>query len=533
MKKKIFLTLVIAITLGVIALEFLPDPTFSPVIKKSTEFSFKIFSSGGMGEGLKVESLDEGIVSVKILSSNEWMLTPKTVKSRLEVNGNDQQKLLDKTEEEWGKPFIVRANPDKNYLPEEIVELPHALDKESSRILSNRRKSLARLIILPDSSNKKIYSSCYFGPCEVSFEEIEMDKRKIFFLGMDGLKIQSEYNLDLDLEGIVKAELKEKIKSSKNQTLDLNYETRALAVRRELSFFPDVIDQSKFIKISSISLEASSPEEKRDQLIEEMKNVKMSDLIFQGKQFAAQEKNKIGEIHFKLRKLLTARPEVSNELVQEIKNLDPKNSFYITSIAALEFVDHQESQKALRDLYQVALDKENILEARNLILGLGESKNPSKETIDLIMESAYSTFGEMNEKLSESAKLASGSLARNLGDSKEARDLLNRPFQIAEDYLSQNAHDKDMIVSLEVIGNSGYSGAFELIEKVSQKKNSQDVELSLINSVRFMEHEGAEKMLLHHLKGSNEVLKSRAKMVINLRCEFKPELCTDELKSFL
>jgi hypothetical protein len=519
MKIKIILNLLLAITLGVIAIELLPDPKYSAQIKSITGFEYKLKSSGGMGEGLQISSLDYGIVMVRPLSSNEWMLYPKTMESSLEINGRDRYDLLSQTEEEWKKPFLVRANPDKNFAPEEIGELPHGLSPEVSRFLSNRRKNLARLIILPHFSPQSFKTSCYLGNCEVSFKKDSPDLYNLKMITQNNIQLESTYIIELDEEGILSTSFNEKMLVGRNNPLGLSLFSQGELSRKNITENLIEIDLSRFSKISSISIEEPSPVEVKIQLSKEMKDVKIRDVIELGKFVSQTDKNKMGEVHLKLKKLLTVKPQMVEELVQELKTLSTKNSFYITSVGAMQVVDSEETQKGMRNLYKASLEKEDIFEARNLILGLGSSKKPTQETVDLIMETAYSDFGQMNEKLSESAQLASGTLAKSIGESSLASFILERPLQMIEDALTSKVSEKNLILALEVLGNSGHSPAFELVERLSKNSLSLDIELSLINSLRFMKGKRVESLLHKYSKHDNTLIQKRAAVAISIRSQ--------------
>jgi hypothetical protein len=518
--KKILLFSSLAFALAWLILEFQPDPVFSPHPQSELSFRFKLDSTGEAGQGLKIKSSEFGEVSIKPMATNQWLLSVRNATAKLEINGADKESIILEMKSEWETPFLVTLlNP--NMLASEVSARKNQLPPELNQILTNRRKNLARLMFLPKYTVQAFDGQCYYGSCRFQFSITQENSLSLNVKSLDETEMSADYLVEADDLGAEKIQFTEKntIKNVFNITLNTLGEAQRIA---HFGPAPSLFSLDSLKEKSSIALSTATAKELKIQAVNETKSLDIKKLISDTRS-ENRPIEELGLFHQTLKKVLLTRPDAVKLLVKELKKSKTKDPFYISSIAALIAVDSGETQDGLLDLIEYQLSKKGNLEAKSLVMALGQSAHPSPETVDYLIDKAY--VSEARGDLKETAQLATGSIARATENQAASAKLIERPLRDLEEFVQGHSPSIPISNVLEVIGNSGSPSAFKNLKAIYQNNKDPQTQVAVLNALRYMPQKEAGKMLEERLGSQDQLVRAQAKQALALRCEQYPKYC--------
>jgi hypothetical protein len=333
--------------------------------------------------------------------------------------------------------------------------------------------------------------------------------------------MSSNYIVEADEKGAERIELFEK--NIIKEFLSISISTKGRAERiphNDVNLSTYSIES--FRENTSIAISTTGPDELK-------KNAKVETKSINVRTFITDVKNnklsieELGDYHQTLRKILLSRDDSVEILLNELKRTKTSEPFYISSVAALTSVDTEKTQEGLRQLVNYHLERNGNFEARNLIMGVAQSSNPSEETIDFLIDKAYDNL--LRKDVNEVAQLALGSVARATKDPAISARLIERPLRDLEDYVQGRVPSIQISNVLEIIGNSGEASAFKSLKILIKTNKDPAIQVSLLNALRYMPQEEATKLLNDKISSADQLISQQAKQALELRCEHYPQHC--------
>jgi hypothetical protein len=489
-------------------------------------YDFQVRSTGGMGEGMWVESEISGSVAIANLD-DQTVFLPRHLSASIKVNGVERRDLSQPMIENMKQGFSVEL--DSNNMPLTIFTPDlSSIPAGHQELVFNQFKSIANYFFTPLMNRAEVFTPCLLGRCVWTLENthnhlggINQSLRREL---QEGMALVASFNIRKDPSGLVLNEGEERIaESAGDLSLPFNNLTTWSFKRIESSKKNDLLEE--FMALAKISIDFSLDGPTREtriaQAYENLDGRSVKDIIDLGLGLQGDGLAAMGNVYTLLKSLLLIDTKAAQMIVESLKNLDPKDEFYITAINALAEDGSMESQYALLNLiehYQID-ENPNELEIRSLMNSLTVSDQPVAKTIDyLISESRWdeeSRNGMIDSARLNAAIIANKVLANN--DEQLASDLIG--LASGADNLFQLS-EIDKKFQLELIGNSGHSGFLEPVISFLEDSYSVDIQEAALMALRFMDSPQAFDSLKKYVDHSEEMLSSTAKKALQWRCEF-------------
>ena len=190
-------------------------------------------------------------------------------------------------------------------------------------------------------------------------------------------------------------------------------------------------------------------------------------------------------LYLKFKALVYLHPESSEELGRALRTAIPNSPTMLIVSQALGTVGHRGAQLALAGAIKSRSSEWPALST--LIPVLGGVNEPIDETVSLILQLA---FESANPDIRSTARLAAGTLARNLGSTPRGEAVVTRLVNALKGATSSTTKRE----LLFAVGNAGSALALPVIQKMSSDSD-HSVRAAAFFAMRFMDSSRVDSLL--------------------------------------